>query len=59
MPEVTRWTVREQLQNEKLALGFYLSGHPYQEYEAELAHFIKCRLAEVTPDKIGAAGNGN
>jgi DNA polymerase-3 subunit alpha len=59
LAEVPRWSVREQLQNEKLALGFYLSGHPYQEYAAELAHFIKCRLADITPEKMGGnGGNG-
>jgi DNA polymerase-3 subunit alpha len=48
LADVERWTQRLQLQNEKLALGFYLSGHPYQEYVVELAQFIKLRLADVT-----------
>ncbi len=57
---VPRWSMREQLQNEKLALGFYLSGHPYQEYAAELANFIKYKLAEVTPGMVQPAGiNGS
>ena len=59
LAEVERWSVREQLQNEKLALGFYLSGHPYQEYAAELAHFVKYRLADITPEKIPASRGGN
>jgi DNA polymerase-3 subunit alpha len=53
----TRWTLREKLQNEKLALGFYLSGHPYQEYAEELAHFVKLRLASVTPQLIPPGGS--
>jgi DNA polymerase-3 subunit alpha len=59
LADVERWSVREQLQNEKLALGFYLSGHPYQEYAAELAHFVKYRLADITPENIPASGGGN
>ncbi len=63
MKDVPRWAVREQLQNEKLALGFYLSGHPYQEYAEELSQFIKLKLADVTPQLAGqgsnsGAGNG-
>ena len=56
---VERWSVREQLQNEKLALGFYLSGHPYQEYAAELSHFVKHKLSDITPEKIQPSAGGN
>ncbi len=59
LANVGRWTLREQLQNEKLALGFYLSGHPYQEYAAELAQFIKLKLADVTPQLAGQGSNDN
>jgi len=59
MAEVARWGTREQLQNEKQALGFYLSGHPYQEYTEELSHFIKYKLADITPEKIQPAAGGN
>ena len=31
------WTEAERLQNEKSAIGYYLSGHPYAAYAAELA----------------------
>ncbi|MCI3950597.1 MAG: dnaE, partial [Burkholderiales bacterium] len=49
LADVPRWTDRERLQNEKLALGFYLSGHPFRSYEDELRHFIPTRLDELTP----------
>jgi DNA polymerase-3 subunit alpha len=49
MPEVPRWSERERLQNEKLALGFYLSGHPFRSYENELCGFVPTRLDELTP----------
>ncbi|MBS1138342.1 MAG: polymerase alpha subunit, partial [Proteobacteria bacterium] len=35
--EVPRWSERERLLNEKQALGFFLSGHPYHEVRDELA----------------------
>ncbi len=56
--DVPRWRLREQLIHEKSSLGFYLGGHPYQEYEKELANFIKIRLSELTPQFAGATSNG-
>jgi DNA polymerase-3 subunit alpha len=59
MADVPRWKKREQLQQEKTALGFYLSGHPYQEYAAELSNFVKHKLADITPDIVAPpSGNG-
>lgn len=57
MKEVPRWTLREQLQHEKSSLGFYLSGHPYQEYADELKVFVKTRLADITPQMLPQNGN--
>ena len=57
MKDVPRWTVREQLQHEKTSLGFYLSGHPYQEYAEELAQFVKLRLADITPQMLPQNSN--
>jgi len=51
--DVPRWRLREQLANEKASLGIYLGGHPYQEYADELAHFIKVKLADLTPQFVG------
>jgi len=58
MKDVPYWSLREKLQNEKTSLGFYLSGHPYQEFAEELAPFIKQRLADVTPQAL-PQGNTN
>ncbi|MGZ8201764.1 MAG: DNA polymerase III subunit alpha [Burkholderiales bacterium] len=46
---VPRWGDRERLQNEKLALGFYLSGHPFKSYERELRSFVATRLDQLQP----------
>ncbi|HEY0664504.1 MAG TPA: DNA polymerase III subunit alpha, partial [Gallionella sp.] len=56
--DVPRWRLREQLAHEKASLGIYLGGHPYQEYAEELGHFIKVRLADLTPQFVGQ-GNGS
>ena len=55
MADVPRWKMREQLQQEKTALGFYLSGHPYQEFAAELSRFVSLRLSDVTPEMLPPA----
>jgi hypothetical protein len=55
--EVPRWSEREQLMNEKPALGFFFSGHPYHAYAAELASFVKRRLGQLeAAARAGAAG---
>ena len=41
-------------------MGFYLGGHPYQEYADELAHFIKVKLSDLTPQFVGQSnGQGS
>ncbi|EDP46307.1 DNA polymerase III subunit alpha [Rickettsiella grylli] len=40
------WPKLERLQAEKDALGFYLSGHPIENYSNELPHFITSSLRE-------------
>jgi len=49
--DVPRWGERERLLQEKQALGFFLSGHPYNEYAAELATFVKRRLGKLEPQR--------
>jgi DNA polymerase-3 subunit alpha len=49
--DTARWTEREQLLHEKAALGFFLSGHPYNAYAAELSAFVKRRLGQVEPQR--------
>jgi DNA polymerase-3 subunit alpha len=43
------WSEAERLQNEKLALGFYLSGHPFKSFEREIREFAPTRLDQITP----------
>ncbi len=51
LPEKQPWTTQQQLQEEKAALGFYLSGHPFLGYKHEIARFIQGSLADLAPQK--------
>jgi DNA polymerase-3 subunit alpha len=48
LADVPRWSESERLQNEKVALGFYLSGHPFRGYQQELGGFVTTRLDQLT-----------
>ncbi len=47
--DAPRWDDSERLQNEKLALGFYYSGHPFKFYEEEFSSVVRTRLAKLMP----------
>jgi DNA polymerase-3 subunit alpha len=48
---VRSWTMKERLGAEKETLGLYLTGHPIDEYESELNHFVSSRIANLKPEK--------
>jgi len=47
--EAEPWDERQRLVEEKAALGFYLSGHPFGAYRREFAPFVKSALADLQP----------
>lgn len=47
--KVPKWRDEERLQAEKATLGFYLSGHPIQQYEKELRQFISNTISTLKP----------
>ena len=49
--EVPRWSEVEKLAEEKLALGFFFSGHPWYTFRAEVSRFVKTTLADLEPRK--------
>ena len=51
LPQVPAWSEQEKLQQEKAALGFYFSGHPFIAYRSELAAFVRSSLAQLTPQE--------
>ena len=47
LAEVLPWGVKERLTQEKLAVGFYLSGHLFDEVEHEVRNFLRTPLSEL------------
>ncbi len=47
--DVPEWQLIEKLAQEKLALGYYFSGHPFEAYKDEVAAFAKTRLCDIAP----------
>jgi DNA polymerase-3 subunit alpha len=55
---VQPWSEQERLLQEKAALGFYFSGHPFDSYADELGVFVKTRLdaLQASPQPVLLAG---
>ncbi len=49
--KVTPWSEKQRLTEEKLALGFYLSGHLFNAYAQEVRRFIKTKLLNLEPSR--------
>jgi DNA polymerase-3 subunit alpha len=47
--EAEPWNERNRLINEKLALGFYFSGHPFTAYRNDVQAFVRTSLAGIEP----------
>ncbi|WP_303786554.1 DNA polymerase III subunit alpha [Azovibrio restrictus] len=43
------WSDKERLMQEKQALGFFFSGHPYDSVRRELSRFVRRALAQLEP----------
>ena len=41
------WTEKQKLQEEKTALGFYLSGHLFDAYKDEVRRFVRQKIGEL------------
>ncbi|GAB3626032.1 DNA polymerase III subunit alpha [Pandoraea terrae] len=50
------WTDKKKLQEEKAALGFYLSGHMFDSYAEEVRRFVRTKLRDLSDgrDKLVA-----
>ncbi|TCP08451.1 DNA polymerase III alpha subunit [Crenobacter luteus] len=51
MVDTKPWDEATKLAEEKLAIGYYLSGHPFSAFEKEVRAFIKTPLSRLTPKK--------
>ena len=50
------WDEIKRLVYEKETLGFYLEGHPINQYEHELDKFVSCKLKNLKPGNVIVAG---
>jgi len=48
---VRAWNERERLKEEKTAIGFFLSGHPFNAFKSEVRRFVRRTLAELEPSR--------
>ncbi len=46
-PELTEWPLAQKLASEREVLGLYLSGHPMQAHEADVARYATATLSQL------------
>lgn len=51
LPECDPWTKIEQLKNEKEVTGFYMSGHPLEDYKLEIDNFCNVTITDLKNNK--------
>jgi len=49
--KVAPWSDKQRLTEEKVALGFYLSGHLFDSYGPEARRFARTKLADLSPSR--------
>ncbi|MES3022410.1 MAG: DNA polymerase III subunit alpha [Pseudomonadota bacterium] len=49
--KATPWTDRQKLSEEKIALGFYLSGHMFDSFAVEARRFSRTKLKDLEPSR--------
>lgn len=53
LPEIPEWNLMEKLNKEKDVIGFYISGHPLDEYKHEIECFCNSNLQKVAESTNG------
>ncbi len=51
MPQCEPWTKLEQLKNEKEVTGFYMSGHPLEDFKTEIDNFCNVTITDIKNNK--------
>ncbi len=51
LPECQPWTKIEQLKNEKTVTGFYMSGHPLDDYRIEMENFCDIQIGQLNTNQ--------
>jgi DNA polymerase-3 subunit alpha len=50
MPNCETWSSIDQLKKEKEVIGFYISGHPLDEYKIEVDNFVRHKIEQIKGD---------
>ncbi len=58
LPVCEPWSKLQQLKDEKAVTGFYISGHPLDDYKIEMKHFCDTKIGDLL-DNIKAFKNRN
>lgn len=56
MPDCPPWSKMEQLQHEKEITGFYMSGHPLDDYKLEIEQFCTIPIGDILFDMKSLKG---
>jgi len=56
LPVCEVWSKLEQLRMEKMVTGFYISGHPLDDYKLEIQHFTNTDLSKLNNDLLPYKG---
>ena len=51
LPQIDPWTKIEQLKNEKDVTGFYMSGHPLEDFKTEIDQFCTVTITDLKNNK--------
>ena len=47
IPQAPEWKTLEKLKREKEVVGFYISGHPLDDYKVDIEHYCNSNLTEL------------
>lgn len=47
LSETEEWDEKEKLRREKEAMGFYITGHPLEEYRLEMKKYCSCQIQDL------------
>ena len=50
LPVCEAWSKIQQLKHEKEVTGFYMSGHPLDDYKNEISHFCDVKIGDLLED---------
>jgi DNA polymerase-3 subunit alpha len=56
LPDIPEWDDRQRLSFEKETVGFYITGHPLDNYREELSNATECAIIDLATKADGSPG---